>query len=279
MNRGFTLVEVLASMALIAILAFVLVQILDGVQRGERTSTARIDAADQAAFVFDRLASDLGAFPARMDAPLRSNSTEASNEFLRFGASVEGFDGERRFSVVSYSLVPSGLDENRKVLQRSATALNWNDSGLLGVNDVGERPLFDPWPSNLSPGANDHEMLGEGVFHMVVGYKLRESVGSRARGSVVYSPPLLSGGDVNWSKVGSLEVTLVALDARTIQNLTPAEVEAIRTQFPTPADGDSAFRQWRSVADDHERFQSMAPLAAKRLRVFARSLDLPTLQP
>lgn len=276
MKKGFTLLEGSASLSLLAILAFVLLEILDGVQRGERTSTARIDAADQAAFVFDRFASDLSALPARIDAPLVFRTSPKTE--LRLAASVKGFGSDRRFSVISYSLLPSIVDEDRIVLQRSATALAWNAAGLLGVNDEGNRPLLNPWPSGLKPGDDDYEVLGEGIIHMIFGFKLREKVESQPRGSVIYSPPLRSDGGVDLSKIAGLEMNLLVLDVKTIRNLTPAQVDSIRAQFPTPPPGNSAFVQWRSIADDPERFQTEAPLAARNLRVFARSFDLPNPQ-
>jgi len=278
-KAGFSLVEILAALAVLAILGLILSQITGSIAHSTRASTHVIDAAGQARLAFDRLGLDLTGLVKRADTNFvaQNFTTAGANPILLFLSSVttSGLpsSNNRGISVLSYELSshPDNTDfqgNPSPCLIRAGMAIPWNsggavpNTGFMGLKSNGLPETFTDatFPSALLPGqTQDFDVLAAGAIRMVVGFQLYpdnqpvqlldgyKPTPNNSRGQIVYSPPirtLTSSAGVatqylDLTRISALVVGLVVIDLESLRPVTVGQVILLGNAFPTPADGDN----------------------------------------
>lgn len=226
--EGFTLIEILVAVTVLAVLAALVVQVTFAVTQGTKISNRGVDAASQARLAFDRLGMDLAAMPRRQD--INFVAGNSGDDLLMILSGVASADSSlitsanrnRGLSLVAYRVSGhSGNEDSRKqprsCLLRAAMPIPWtmpNGTAYMGLQENGYPVRFGAngsyynFPSELMPkppstapaGATDYDVLAPGVIKVVVGFQLYPdnkevyygdgSVSAEGRGQIVYSPPM-----------------------------------------------------------------------------------------
>lgn len=211
-SRAFTLVEVLATCAVLALMVLILVQITSATARTTILSNQIMDAAAQSRLAFDRIGLDLAAVVKRPDVDFYvrdPNSATANagyskdddNTLLLFLAAINSADPtlttsalNRSISFIAYQVNTHTDNKGRggealPCLIRAGKAVPWgrpgsweSGTGYMGLN-TNELPVrfnsSDPnFVASLLPlapagsAANDYDIIAQGVIRMVVGFQL-----------------------------------------------------------------------------------------------------------
>jgi prepilin-type N-terminal cleavage/methylation domain-containing protein len=223
-RSGFSILEVLAAMTVLALISLLLVSLIDSVGSTTRVSMRRSDAAEQARVALDRIRADLQGMLVREDVRVTfTNQTDPyrnPGDFLRFlsfvsAPSETGRQGEnRRLSVVAYRL---GFDDpadatSRPALLRGARPVyreGGDSSGFVGNRwDATTARLGAPPELWAVDGAGtsafpngDYDVLAEGVvlarvcFLLGEDYRLPDAPASQTTfdahaGDLLATPPL-----------------------------------------------------------------------------------------
>lgn len=204
--RGFTLVELLVSSAVLLLVILLVAQITDGAARSVALGGRRIDADTQARLIFNRLSADFSGLLIRSDvdyssfkqpaATLPPDYTAADGSALSFPANLQ--PGNDRFACYTetsgYSTELSGTQKapvalvawqvapdpatGKPALLRKGQGLGW-ESGGSGAGVVRFLPsaIADQWPALFSD-TQSYSAIGEQVFRLEYLYLLK-SRGSR----------------------------------------------------------------------------------------------------
>jgi len=271
LSRSFTLVEMLAAMAVFLILGLIVTQIIAMTSRSIHVSNGGVDASAQAQIAFGRFDLDLAAM---------GTANNSSSLILLSVVSSAGSPagGNRGASLVSYQVAANannpGLDGvARPCLVRAGKALGWTSTDFMGL-DVNGLPvsLSGTLPTTLAFGTSDYDILAPGVLRIVIGFQLypdnqkvtladgTTTSSGLADGTIVYSPPMrtlttLSGGSETFTdptRIAALVVGLVVIDTQSLRLLNSSAVTQIAGKFSVPAQGKLPVQVWASVADGLE---------------------------
>ncbi len=211
-RRGFTLIEVLVGVTLIALMGVLIVQLVTAATRATQGSNRGIDTASQVRLVFERLDLDLAALANRQDVdfvatnPDPVNATGTAAYSLAFLTNVTSAlpsspvptpvpSLNRGVSLVSYQIgqytPPSGTitpATSPRCLLRASKALLWTDASPFGIwrdpTGAGSLshtlpiPLLTASPAPISTfpvptlAATDFDVVAPAVIRMVVGFQL-----------------------------------------------------------------------------------------------------------
>ena len=307
LRNGFSLIEILAAISVLAILALIIVQITSAITRTTTLSNRAIDAATQARLAFDRIGMDLDGLVKRSDTDFL-----AQNAAVGTGTSVLLFvscvtsaatsaTNNRGISLVSYQVNAHADNQARPCLIRSGQAIPWSNAsgsslssaGFMGLQSNGLPLAFSSTAfAAFQPKTADFDMLAEGVIRIVVGFqlypdnqaaKLADGTAiANARGQIVYSPPVRTltptggGAAVNYidlSRISTLVIGLVALDLQTLRLLNASQITTLGNAFAIPQNQLPPLRTWSSKAESAASDPSLStvPLAARQaVRVFER---------
>lgn len=233
--RGFTLIEVLVAMAVMAFILVLLLQVLSNTSEITQGTEARVERGTDLRRTINRISADLGRGLFSADLP-PSIQKAAGNDELLFFAEVSGYGGERGISKVHYRIGP-GPDG---VLQRGVRGHSWSGDASVpfGVSDT--TPL-DP--------AN-YDDLGELVFRL-------ECEALMTDGTMTSTQSLTS-----WANVQAIVVTMVAMDPRTWRRrpdgVTLASLSALFPDSTTTTSGSSALESWSEMIEN----PTVEPLAS-----------------
>lgn len=295
-TRGFTLLEILIGVVILAIIGIMIAQLIAVTGRATRMSNVGIDAAAQARLAFDRMGLDFAALVKRNDVDFfATNSFGPGPPYsLMFLAEVTSpgiaATNNRGVSLVGYQIdTPS--DYATPSLLRGSVPLAWtgpNSQGITGLQTNGLPVPISALPVTLN--AQDFDVLAPAIIRTVIGFQLfpnDEEIdladGDKvvARGQVVYSPPILydKNGDrssqVDRSQISSLVVGLVAIDPEVIKRLNSSQVSALADCFPTPSNGELPVSTWTPISENATALPPAVPLPARQsLRVFQRAFPI-----
>ncbi len=154
LEKGFSLLEILVAIAVLAILVALFFQVFTGTQSALSINTSRIDALKRSQFFFGRLETDFQNRTRRADLPEGIAGfgvvKQTGNDSLRIVSRVEGYNGTRRLAVLQYRTAPAS-----EGLQRGAYGANW----------TGTRPApFLPQPAPTPADPAEYELLDAGIF-------------------------------------------------------------------------------------------------------------------
>ncbi|MEM1059564.1 MAG: type II secretion system protein [Verrucomicrobiota bacterium] len=221
-RAGFTIVELLVAMGVLAVLGLIIVQIISLITQSTRISTTSVDTATQARLVFDRMGLDLETIikrsdvDFRLDEDIQATTADGRVPLMTFLAQVASPDPasppsnfrNRGISLLSYTVEPHPANQDRLCLVRAAQAISWNDPEFLGLDATGLPVRF-----RNEDGSTDYaveitedeaDILSPAVLHAIVGVQLfpdnepvyfeddqfDQPTIQRAQGQVVYQMPM-----------------------------------------------------------------------------------------
>lgn len=296
-RRGFSLVEILVAISILALIGVFLSQMIAATSSSISVSNRAIDAAGQARLALDRISLDIAALVRRSDTDFRGQNSAPASNMLQFlsqipAAAAAGTDN-RRISVIGYRLGAHPDNDNRACLLRGGKSVAWNDKGYLGLRDDGIPVRFgDPeFPAKLLPTAtSDFDIVAQGVIRLAVAYQLYPdnlpitledgTNFPNSQGQLVYSPPIRlvtpkGGGSavkiVDLGRVSALVVGVVVLDLQSLRLVDAAQIDQLAGAFPLPGNNILPETAWAPLAEQTAAGSSPVPLPVRQaLRVAQR---------
>jgi len=297
-SAGFTLVEMLVAISVIALLTAFMAQMLNSSSSLVAMSDKHMDADSQARAILDRMAVDLGQLVKRCDASYYLKDTvtfpQTGNDQLAFFSVVPGYLSGSPSPVPAapspVSLVAYRVNSTTMGMERLGKGLIWN--GASGANSpVVFLPLTiqGVWPqaTNMSADAN-YESIAPGIFRFEYYYLLK---GQTLNGT--QEPAILSG--TPWDTrmghtavtglcdVAAVGVAIAVVDPASRNLVTNAQLTTLAGQmndFAATISGNPAVpgqmeTQWTSAI----AASSLPHAATSSIRVYGRMLYLsPSIQ-
>lgn len=236
-NAGFSLVEILVAIAIMALILVFVAQMVGGTSKTTELTRRRLDADAQARLIFDRMNVDFTRMVRASDIDYLAKGNPTSNlmpgnDRIAFFSSVPGYystagtaptaDKKNPLSLVAYSMAAGG--DGKPHLVRLAKGLRWESDGV--TQDVAFLPgaISLKWPSLWSVSSTeysgmddvDFQSIGSGVVRMEYSYLMQSD--SSSSGSLSISPFLAiqagrSPADF-YRDVAAIVVTLAIIDPK-----------------------------------------------------------------
>jgi len=240
-TTGFTLLELLVAMAVLALIATLVVQWMGGVQKVTDWGQRRMDADAQALALFDRMALDIAQMVRRpdIDCFLKDNANpQPGNDQIAFFSQVPGYypatGSESPFSVVGYRVNGS--------LQRFGCGLMLNTTNPAAPMFHLPQKIADHWPkaTNLEEDASHYEQVGPQVFRFEYYYVIKSRILSDgavlpARLSAVpwdTRPGTGPAGVHGLRDVAAIGVAIAVVDPKTQTRVRAADLASLAADLP-----------------------------------------------
>ena len=249
--RGFTLVEMLVSMAVLSLIILMITQMVNNAAMVVANSGKHVDTDTEARVVFDRLAVELGAMvkrpevdysafkqpastlPAQYGSLTEQANPQQGNDQLAFYSETTGYvygnaslvgNKKANVSLVAYQVAPDPYAAGTlPVLQRMSQAMGW-EPGTSGTwNGIAYLPitLTQQWGNVFGPpytnGTGGYDTVGDQVFRMEYTYLLKPTATGTSRYSVTPwdTTAVPAHTSINgFQDVAAIVVTLALLDSR-----------------------------------------------------------------
>lgn len=217
-NRAaFTLVELLAAMAVLTLLLVVVVQMINSVSAVTTGTSHHLDADSQARLAFDRMAADFAQIVKRTDVDYyfvkKSNAgTTPGNDQMAFYSETSGYypspstTAQRSNAAlvgycISYSTTqpPQLLRLNKALLWNGVTMPNANDHPMTFLPQT----LPNIWSGVFNNAGNpdmststdsDYQVIGESIFRMEICYLVPNTSRNGTVSTVLSDTPYLVPG-------------------------------------------------------------------------------------
>jgi len=163
---AFTLLEILVAVAVLAVLALIMVGILDSTAKVTGSSQQRMSADSGARQALDRIGADILAALRREDLH-DVVEKRPGNDRIVFFAQAEGYGGDRGISQVSYcgsdhpDLGSASENFGNGVLLRGSSGKNWTGTGQLSFGAAPSLPAMD---------ASQMELAAADIFRFELGF-------------------------------------------------------------------------------------------------------------
>lgn len=220
---GFTLLELIASIAVFSLLVVMLSQIISSSGEVIRKSRDKLERAGQARQVLDRLGMDLATRLVRSDVT-QELLKAPGNDSLRFYSEMNGYAGQRRVALIGYRIQQATGDRSYQ-LERGATGCDWEGSSVLSLAA----------PSLPAPVDADYEVLSGKIFRMEFCF-LRKS-----DGKLTNIPP------AQISDIAAIVVAVAAIDSAGRLLLTDTQLQKLVEDLPDPAEGENPGTLWQQA--------------------------------
>ena len=280
-NHGFTLVELLVAMAVLALLVLFVTSLVNSAATITTLGNKRMDADSQARQLFDRMAVDFAQMVKRDDVDFFAKGTVAPksvggamtvNDQIAFYSAVSGYypstGSQSPLSLVGYRInAVAGATAFNK-MERLGIGLVWN-----GVSATDAPVVFLPltigvstsspsgtWPAATSSTASDpdhYELIGPEVFRFEYSYGLTD--GTRS----VTPPASISG-------IAAIIVDIAMIDPKSKVLLTDPQITALAGQLDDYSAGmvpGQLLALWQSRLDANT---SLPRPAVSAIRLYER---------
>jgi type II secretory pathway component PulJ len=198
---GFTLAELLVSVFVLALIIFMVAQMMSSAAAITRPASKHIDTDTQARTVFDRMAADFGHMLKRTDIDYwlkqqgsryypghsfghsqgrgrRPPRTQQGSDQIAFFSQVPGYNASSGLPS-PISLVGYRVNTTSYQMERMGKNLIWNSTPPPGSNNP--QPMVflpleidDTWPTATNTNSDsDYEVIGPGVFRVEYYYLLK----------------------------------------------------------------------------------------------------------
>lgn len=311
-RAGFTLVELLVSMAVLALILVLVSQMLNATRTITLMGSKQMDADAGARALFDRMAIDIASAVKRADVDYYlkgrpAGNVQTGNDQIAFYSEVPGYypspSSQSPVSLVAYRLPP-----DRFRIERLGKGLLWNGASTTEAPVVFlPVPLASPLPSPLpspqpspapatmpSPAwpqaANmdadvDYETIGPQVFRFEYYYVLKGQ-------DVTTNPSVLS--DAPWDAraplghtdvhglrdVAAIGVVIAVIDSKTRVLVSEAQLKALAEQMEdfhaTGAAKELLPGYLEAKWQDAVTASALPIIASSALRIYGRTFSLDT---
>jgi prepilin-type N-terminal cleavage/methylation domain-containing protein len=279
-QRGFTLIEILVAITVLALLSIMLAQIVSMAIQGTNASLRKADSIGQIRLVLDRFGNDWDNRLRRTDAPftvLKNEDTVGNNDSVSFYSTVNGFSGSGsttsstsmrpQLSQVDY-VMDSGTSGSPTMpsLKRGALNTLWTSSSTGNLLQLGSNSLS---LISFAPYDYHYQTLSDDLCRFKVCFLLKST------GKIVANQP------ANSQDIGAVVVSIASMDHATRTKLaasmtatqylnlfSPTASPAI---FVDPADGTTTTPadQWNANLQTYA--SSLPTLVRQNVRVSQRT--------
>jgi len=250
-SGGFTLTELLVSMAVLTVIVFTVGQLFNSATNVTTAGNKRMDADADARPLMDRLSIDMGQMLKRTDLDYYVKdpaATQPGNDQISFFSAVPGYypgtGSASPLSLVAYRV--SGQHQ----LERLGKGLVWT-----GVSASDMPVVFLPmtiastWPAATnSTSDSDYEPIAKQVFRFEYHYLLRNGTLS----ATPWNPAAGSTGVAGFKDVAAISALVATIDQRSRVLLTSAQLSTLSDRL---VDFSSSFgpgelpTRWQAALD------------------------------
>jgi hypothetical protein len=245
-TAGFTLAELLVSMAVLVLLVFLATQLINSATAVAILGNKRMDADSEARQVLDRMATDFAQMVKRTDVDYYAklaNGQQFQNDQIAFYSAVPGYNPSSAsagpISLVTYRVNSNPASSSYNKMERLGKGLVWN-----GASTTDSPVVFLPltisntWPSAVSMTTADsnYEVIGPDVFRFEYYYLLTSGPLSDAPCANANNCTTLNA----WRDVAAIAVNLAVIDPRSKGLLTDQQIATLNTN-PGPNHNNSSF--------------------------------------
>lgn len=262
-NRGFTLMELMVTMAILTVILTMALQVTDSTRTSIRVSEAKSMNDAAARKVFDQMKMDFSQMMVREDARIEFETQDGNDEFA-FLAHSRGLTsgssaGERMASLVSYQLTYDSVRGFE--LMRGTLGHDFASASTDSLNLNPDR-LFQTIP------ADNLQALSKNILRLEVEY-LVQGVSSITRETV---PPKTS------ENLKGVIVTLVTLDDRGRRTVGVNRLQTLASKFPdAPGSGADTLKRWSTIRDEMAKsgFSGLPKDSLQSVRCYQRTFLTP----
>jgi hypothetical protein len=283
-TAGFTISEILVTSNLLALLVFLLMQLVNQTALIATLHNKRMDADAQARGLFERMAVDIAQMVRRSDVSYYVKTRDTpmvGNDLIGFYSAVQGFFPTRPspVSVVAYRINSDSLNlvaYNR--LERMGKGLDWNGTSQLNSPMVFlPLTLHETWPCVASnsvydetdPARRTYEIIGPDVFRFEY-YFVPKTTGR----PVPFPATWTSLSTATIRDVAAIIVAIAVIDPKSRVLLTDSQIATLidrLSDFTVGGGPGDLIAQWRSALDG---ITAMPRSAISGIRVYERCFDL-----
>jgi prepilin-type N-terminal cleavage/methylation domain-containing protein len=227
-NRAFTLVELLVSITILALLILLVSKMVNSASILTTMGNKRMDSDSQARLVLDRMAIDFAQMIKRtdVDSYVKGLDTEPQNDRIAFFSQVSGYypspSSQSPISLVAYRVNAVAGSASVNKMERMGKGLLWNGaSNTYKPLIFGATPtLSTNWPSATTSDPTDanykdldYELIGPNIFRFEYFYLLKN-------GTLANTP-----GSPAMQDVTAIVVTLAAIDSKSRVLLSEYQID------------------------------------------------------
>jgi prepilin-type N-terminal cleavage/methylation domain-containing protein len=190
---GFTLTELLVTMAVLVVLVLLFTQLLNSAATTMTLGNKRMDADSQARQLLDRMAIDFNQMLKRTDVSYyvkTLGNTQAGNDQIAFFSAVPGYYSQAGYnsnaSLVAYRVNADSTSASYNKLERMGKGLALNGAyatpiPLLFLDSANTTTIQNIWPAAASSTSadQDYETAGPQVFRFEYYYLLNSSLANQ----------------------------------------------------------------------------------------------------
>lgn len=252
---GFTMIEMLVAIAVLALLVVLIAQIIGMTTSSVSSSSRKLDSVTETRFALDRLGVDWAGRLDRSDVEHRftkvdGGSGQAGNDELSFYSEVDGYQGLRKVSVVGYRI--QELDPERTFqMERGVQGTDWSATAPV---------LFGSQPLPVISDT-DYEVLSEGVLRLEFCYLKTDGTLSNTVKS-------------DLSDASALVVAVAVLDGTSRKIVSTAQLKQLAASLPDVVEGEDPIRRWHQVITDSQIPSSIPGKAVQALRFYQRYYEI-----
>lgn len=278
-SKAFTLVEMLVSIAILALIVVMVGRLFSSAITLTSRSNKRFDADSQATVLLDRIQADFAQMLKRPDLDYYVKSAvqqQTGNDQIAFYTDVPGYypsGAPSSASLVAYRVNSSSNSANYNRMERLAKGLIWSGSAT-SPSPLVFYPLTisNTWPSATNNTDNtDYELIAPGVFRFEYFY-LRQD------GSVSMDPSISRTAVSGMQDVSAISVCIAVIDSKSRVLASDAQLNAVASHLIDFSDSMLAgdlIRRWqdalntstdipRETASAIRLYERYFPLSPKR---------------
>jgi prepilin-type N-terminal cleavage/methylation domain-containing protein len=271
-NRAFTLVEMLVSMSVLALLVVLVSRLFVSATNATTAGNRQMDSDLQSRLVFDRLAIDLAQMIKRIDVDYYVKSdvdAQTGNDRIALFSEVPGYypstGSASPVSLVAYRINSDSGSGSFNKMERMGKGLLWTGvSNSQTPLTFGLTTIFTNWraATSASTADADYEIIGPQIFRFEYYYQLKG-------GNVAATP-----GAQGMQDVVSLTACMAVVDPKSRTLLTNSQLDTLASQmhdFAPPMQPGDLLKQWRTSLD---QTTSMPRSAVASVRLYQRTFSL-----
>ena len=236
--RGFTLVELLVSLGVLALLVFFVTSLVISAATITTLGHKQMDADSQARQFLDRMAVDFAKMVKRNDldffakgttAPNSVGGAMAGNDRIAFFSQLPGYyptgsttTTQSPVSLIAYRVNSDSTNNSLyNKLERMGKGLVWN-AATADTPVVFWATISTTWSAATSTTTTDaaYDVVGPKVFRFEYCYL-------RTNGSLVITPPLDSNGCADLSQIAAIVADMAVIDSKSKVLLTNAQITTL----------------------------------------------------
>jgi len=267
-SGGFTLIELMVAMAVFAMMAVLLVVMVDGTSRVTGQSHRRISGDAGARQTLDRISADVARAIMRDDLPFRVDKT-VGNDGISFLANVDGYTEGRGMSVISYN-------GSNGTLQRGVDATSWTDgSEAMDFTSVTNAAANAGY---LERPGMDYEIIAQDVFRLEIAFlmgdgTIKANIGSPTNATPGVASLASSSGTPASNTIKAIIIGIASIDERSREALGTAGVTALQGAFPDAGVNQDLIATWEGYSSNSS-YATNTPAVRQSVRVYQRYIPI-----